>query len=166
MDMPFIRSPYNYDRMAASDDSALVIPEGEGKTIQSARDECDLNLIMKQFGVTGQLRCVDMPPLTGDFDERVTDFHSAMNLVREAEESFMRLPATVRSAFDNDAGRFVDFASDSANIEQLRLWGLAEKSSVGIDQKVDNLNSGAARSPAANAGGDGSPVGGGGSVKA
>ena len=39
-----------------------------------------------------------------------------MNAVRGAEESFMAMPAEVRSRFGNDPQAFVEFCSDEANL--------------------------------------------------
>jgi len=44
--------------------------------------------------------------------------------VRDAEDLFMRLPAKVRSRFDNDAGSFVEFCEDRKNRLELAELGL------------------------------------------
>lgn len=106
MNAPFVRSAYNYDRDAASDESGLRCDD-PSLAQQQFKDECDINTIMERFGQTGQLPDVRMPQY-GDFTG-VQDYHSAMNAVVEAQESFLALPAYVRARFENDPGQFVDF---------------------------------------------------------
>lgn len=104
---------------------------GESLAIQSEKDNCDINVIMKRFGQTGQLpNGARLPPLNGDFSDVVTDYGSALRLVREAEASFGALPAKVRERFKNSPEAFVAFCSDSGNIEELRKMGLASKPEV------------------------------------
>lgn len=95
-------------------------------TRQEFKDECDVNMLMKRYQKTGVLPMfgVDRQPQYLRLAD-VPDFHSAMNLLVEAEGAFMRLPAVVRKEFDNDAVRFVEFAELPESIEQLRKWGLA-----------------------------------------
>lgn len=120
----FIRGPFNYDVDEASVESGLECKD-ESLAVQSQKDESDINVIVKRFGVTGMLPQVPMPPSYEDFTESVSDYRTALDLIREADRSFMALPADVRKRFDNDAGAFVAFASDPGNIEELRKMGLA-----------------------------------------
>jgi len=57
--------------------------------------------------------------------EEVYDYHSALNLIKAAERAFLLMPAHVRATFNDDAGAFVDFASDPANYEAAVKLGLA-----------------------------------------
>lgn len=121
----FLRAPYNYDTDIASEESGLVCPE-ETLTIQSEKDDADINLIVERFKVTGTLPQRDLPPMLGDFLE-VTDFHTAQNIVRQAQESFNELDGKIRARFNNDPGEFIAFCEESGNLEELRKMGLAVK---------------------------------------
>lgn len=122
--MPFVRSPYNYDLDAASNEAGLSC-EDESRAKQAFKDECDINTIVRRFNLTGQLpSSVHRAPQYGDFEE-VVDYQTALNTVIAAQGAFNALPAAVRSRFGNDPAAFVDFCSDSANLDQLRDWGLA-----------------------------------------
>lgn len=122
---PFVRSAYNYDMDVASEESGLLCAD-VSLAVQSSRDEVDINTIVRRFGLTGQLPDnVGMPQFM-DFEE-VFDFHSAMNVVAEANEAFMRMPADVRSRFHNDPQELVAFVSDSANIVEARKLGLVDR---------------------------------------
>ena len=118
----FLRTPYNYDTMEASNVSALFC-EDPSLAQQHARDESDINTIVKRFGLTGELPSGVRAPTYGDFAD-VTDYHTAMNAVIAAHESFMQLPADVRTRFNNDAGAFVDFVSDDSNRAEAEKLGL------------------------------------------
>lgn len=120
---PFIRSAYNYDMNAASDASALHCPE-ETLTQQQFAEEVNINTIIKNFGLNGELPENVAVPQSGDFTG-VTNFHEAMNIVRKSEEAFMEMPADIRERFSNDPGKFLDFVHDEKNLEEARKMGIA-----------------------------------------
>jgi len=124
----FLRTPYNYDTMEASDASALSC-EDPSLAQQHARDECDINTIVNAFGLTGQLPNGVRTPTYGDFTD-ATDYHSALNAVIAADAAFMQLPADIRSRFNNDAGAFVDFVSDDSNRAEAEKLGLVPSTPV------------------------------------
>lgn len=118
----FLRSANNYDMDAASNETALHCKD-ESLTVQSAAEECDINTIVRRFGITGELPSNVAMPVSGDFTG-VVDFHGAMNLVRQAQEEFLRVPAEVRARFLNDPGRFIEFFDDPANADEAKKLGL------------------------------------------
>lgn len=121
--MDFFRSPYNYDADHASLDSGIRF-DGPGRTQQQFRDECDINVIVRRFGVTGALPVPSARlPSYGDFSQ-VTDFQTAMNQVLEARAAFMDLPARTRERFANDPGRLLAFLADESNRDEAVRLGL------------------------------------------
>lgn len=118
----FLRTPYNYDTMEASDASGLECPEPT-LAQQNSKDECDINTIVRRFGLTGELPSNVRTPQYGDFIE-ATDYHTSLNAVRAADAAFMELPAHIRSRFNNDAGALVDFVSDDSNRAEAEKLGL------------------------------------------
>ena len=74
--------------------------------------------------VTGQLPENVRVPQYVDFEEAF-DFQSSMNVIRAAEEAFNAMPAEVRDRFQNDPGRFLEFANDASNYEEALKMGLA-----------------------------------------
>lgn len=122
MSIVFLRTPYNYDREAASDDSGLMCAD-PSLAQQQFREDSDINTIVKRFNLTGEVPQGVNVPRYGDF-ALVYDYHSAMNLVLAADEAFMQMPAEVRARFRNDAGAFVDFVSDPANAAEAAKLGL------------------------------------------
>lgn len=119
---PFVRSPYNYDRVAASDESGLYCGD-VSLARDSFREESDINTIVRRFHLTGELPSNIRAPLNGDFVD-VPDFKTAMNLVRQGQESFDAMPAEVRARFHNDPAEFVEFCSTEGNEAELKKLGL------------------------------------------
>lgn len=126
----FLRTGFNYDRDAVSDQTGLSCGD-ESRTKQSFKEECDINTIVRRFGVTGQVPITMAPPLQGDFLD-APDFRQSMDLIVKAREAFMELPATVRSRFHNDAAEFVDFCSDRDNLQEARKLGIAMPEAVPV----------------------------------
>ena len=87
----FIRTAFNYDADEVSAETGLSCSEPT-MAQQQFRDEADINIIMERFGRTGELIAPARMPQYGDFNG-VTDYHTAMNAVIEAQASFDGLPA-------------------------------------------------------------------------
>lgn len=121
-EVPYMRTPYNYNRDRVSAETGLYTPE-PSLTVQEARDEVDINTIVRQFGLTGKLPEGLVAPVYGDFSQ-LSDYHAAVNAIARANETFDDLPAEVRAKFNNDPGAFVDFALDTKNRDQLKEWGM------------------------------------------
>jgi len=122
---PFIRNPYNYDTLAASNESGLRC-EDATRTQQHFKDETDINNILRMFNITGQLPKKALTPQYGDFSG-VVDYHTALNAVIAAEDEFMTLPATLRARFDNDPAALVQFLDNPENLNEAQKLGLVKK---------------------------------------
>lgn len=118
----FARNPYNYDTDFASETTGQLNEE-PSVTQQQFKEECDINTIAKNYGMTGQLPAAVFMPQYGDFTE-VADFQTALHQIQRAEASFMAMPATVRDRFNNDPQRFLAFTSDVRNADELKALGL------------------------------------------
>lgn len=103
----------------------VIAPVGQhSMTKQSHKQECDINLILKQYQKTGlithitknQPKYIDLP------DQG--DYQSSLQILREAENAFASLPAKVRDHFDNDAANFLAAFNDDRQIPFLREMGL------------------------------------------
>jgi len=91
---------------------------------QSFKDEVDINVLLERFKVTGQMPSGVRLPEYGDFTG-LTDFQSAMSVLLQAQNEFMKLPADVRARFGNSPQAFMEFCNDKANLPELRKMGLA-----------------------------------------
>lgn len=121
---PFLRTPYNYDTNAASDESGLACEEPT-LAQQHFKDECDINNILKQFNVTGMLPNQPLSPRYGDFTG-ISDYKTAIDRVIAAEEEFMALPAQLRARFDNDPENLITFLDNEENRSEAEKLGLLE----------------------------------------
>jgi len=131
---PFLRTPYNYDTDAASNESGLHC-EDASLAQQHFKDECDINNILRQFNITGLLPEAPLSPRYGDFTG-IGDYHTALNQVIAAEDEFMSLPATLRARFDNDPAQLIEFLDNQENKDEAIKLGLVNPS-VELPQVVE-----------------------------
>lgn len=119
---------FNYDADKRSLETGVAADRMQHPhlTIQSAREETDINFIVKKFGLTGQFKPPARLPSYGDFTG-VEDFHSAMNAIRTAEEGFMDLPSNIRTRFGNDPQLYLEFVTNPENKEEMYKMGLAKR---------------------------------------
>lgn len=128
--VPFLRTPYNYDVDSVSDETGLVCKD-PSLAQQNFKDESDINYIVRQFGLTGELPGQTLSPQYGDFTG-VLDYHSAVNAVLAAQDEFMDLPAQMRARFDNDPARLIDFLQNEENREEAIKLGLVAESTISV----------------------------------
>ena len=122
--LPFLRTAYNYDTLAASNESGLAC-EDASLAQQQFKDECDINNILRQFNITGELPNAPLSPKYGDFTG-ISDYKTALDRVIAADEEFMNLPATIRARFDNDAANLISFLDSEENRLEAEKLGLVE----------------------------------------
>jgi phage internal scaffolding protein len=132
--VPFLRTPYNYDTDAASNESGLHC-EDATLTQQHFKDETDINNILRQFNITGLLPEAPLSPRYGDFTG-IGDYHTALNQVIAAEDEFMSLPATLRARFENDPAQLIEFLDKPENLDEAIKLGLVNQS-VELPQVVE-----------------------------
>lgn len=120
---PKVRFIGNFDRKAWSRVHGLVCRD-VSRTVQSQKDEADINVIVRNFGVTGKVPMSVRVPEYGDFDS-VSDYRDAIDAIRAAEASFLAMPAELRKRLDHDPQRFVEWCADAGNLEEMRKLGLA-----------------------------------------
>lgn len=129
---PFIRSPYNYDLEEASDQATIPAEaQGVSLTVQSMAEDADINVLMKRYGITGQMPSNPRIPEYGDFSH-ITDFRSALEAVSSAQDKFMEYPAELRAKFENNPQLFLEFCSQESNRAQMEALGLLKKKPGGV----------------------------------
>jgi len=92
-------------------------------TKQSHKDECDIHRILRQYQRTGiithvqsaQAQFLDLPSSL--------DFQSSIQLIRDAEQAFASLPASVRDKFHNSPEAFLSAFQDASRADELRAMG-------------------------------------------
>ena len=123
----FLRTQYNYDHNAASNASGLVCEEPT-RAQQHHKDECDINIILERFGKTGQVPVNAISGTYGDFSG-VHDYHTAMNALIASESEFAALPAQMRTRFDNDPSKLIEFLDNPQNKAEAEKLGLINTTS-------------------------------------
>lgn len=105
-------------------DSDLSFVDDPGVTKQSDAKDCDINAIFKKYEKSGQLPDMILKDGTyGDFSA-VPDYQEALNIVRHAGEQFGALDVNVRNRFENNPEKFLEFATNPANMEEMGRMGL------------------------------------------
>jgi len=125
----FLRTPYNYDKDAASNESGLHC-EDASLAQQHFKEECDINTILEKFNITGVLPQT-LSPRYGDFTG-IGDYHDALNRVIAAQDEFEALPAQIRARFDNDPAKLMEFLENSDNRPEAEELGLVEKAAAEV----------------------------------
>jgi len=120
----FVRNPYNYDMALVSQETGLECKD-PSLAQQHMKDECDINVIVERFGVTGQIPVAPLEPSYGDFSG-VGDYHSALNAIKAADEAFMALPAKIRAKFDHDPNALLNYLQNEENREEAIQIGLID----------------------------------------
>lgn len=130
----FIRSAYNYDRDAVSFATGLECLD-ESLALQSEKDSSDINVIVRNFGVTGTMQVAASLPEYGDFTG-VDDYHSALGRLQAADEMFMRLPAALRDRFGHDPASLIGFLNDESNYDEAVSLGLLPERKKVVSKEV------------------------------
>lgn len=116
MKKEMVRNPYNYDSDEVSTLTGLECKD-ESLTSQEFLQESDINYIAEKFIRTGEAPQVLNLPTSGDFTG-IFDFQSAMNLIVQAKQEFMALPAKTRTRFNNDPAELLEFVADRDNYDE------------------------------------------------
>jgi len=117
------RTGYNYDADEHSHNTGLDCTGDPGHTQQQFKDECDINEIVRRFGLTGELPDNYRAPLVGDFTN-VTDYQTALNAILAADEAFYQIPPETRARFNNDPQQLMAFLDDDKNRDEAQKLGL------------------------------------------
>ena len=82
------------------------------QTLQSFKDDADINCIIARFENTGVLVDPTVPvsrtPQFGDYSD-MPDYQTAQNVIVAANNAFNDLPATIRERFGNDPAAYFEF---------------------------------------------------------
>lgn len=90
---------------------------GKSLTQKHLAKDCDVNVIMEKHLRTGLAPHNPIPPKFGDFSE-VGSYQESLNMVIQAEDTFMSLNAKTRERFKNNPQELIDFLNDPENLEE------------------------------------------------
>lgn len=131
---PTYQGHYVPHRRVSEDNSIVNHITGEishppSMTKQEFVRQCDINNIIKEFSLTGQISHINAQAAQGRFmdlpDE--IDFQSSIHLVQRAQEAFQALPSAIRNRFHGNPAEFLAFCQDPANAAELIELGIREK---------------------------------------
>lgn len=120
------RHQYDAERDAKEGDAAATINLEESLTQQSFREDADLNVLARRFGLS------DIPVGTYDpdaFRDTTNDPELAelLDIQRNAKNQFLALPAKLRKRFHNSPNELWAFVTDPENAEEALRLGLLHK---------------------------------------
>lgn len=98
-------------------------------TIQSEKDNCDINVIMNRYATCGTplpYRTDGVEPVYADVSE-LGDYMENYQRCKQAEEMFNSLPSALRKELDNNPANLLPFIQNEANRERCVEYGLINK---------------------------------------
>jgi len=100
-------------------------PVGPSLTKQSFANECNINHIMKKFQKSGLVDHLNENK--GEYGNYIgyEDYHTSMNKILAADIAFSSIPSSIRANFNNDPAKFLEFAQNPENLDELIEMGLA-----------------------------------------
>lgn len=99
----------------------------ESLTQQHFQADCDLNVVMKRYGMEdGSIPVVNISDQIQDFTD-APDFRAALDQFHHAQEQFMSLPAKIRAKFNNNMGQMHDWVLDPDNYDEAVKLGFIQK---------------------------------------
>jgi len=106
--------------------SVGIVFTDKSLTKQSFTKECDINNIMKKYQKTGAMDHVNKHEASYGYATS-DDFTASMAIVAKGQTMFEELPSSIRTKFENDPAKFLDFVQDKNNIKEMQELGLATK---------------------------------------
>lgn len=105
-------------------------------TVQSEKDNCDINVIMNRYATCGTplpYRTDGVQPVYADVSE-LGDYMENYQRCKQAEEMFNNLPSALRKELDNKPANLLPFIQDEKNKERCYEYGLLNKPAVEAPQ--------------------------------
>jgi len=138
-------SNYDVDEASKETETGVISVDPEtgeeihSMTHQQFLEETDINTIVRRFGLTGELPQNLQMPVSGDFTEAKT-FEETMQLMTQAQQEFMSLPADIRERFANDPGRLIAFLENPDNRDEAVKLGIVNKPAEKIRTTIDAID--------------------------
>lgn len=107
-------------------------------TKQVFKKECDINYIVKQYQQAGVISHLNTQAPQYGFAPS-EDFRASIQLVQDANELFASLPSELRSKFQGDPVKFLEFCEDPSNRSEMASLGLLSEdatSAIHDEQKA------------------------------
>jgi len=113
-----------------------IVSTGVSLTKQSFTKECDINNILRKYQKTGAMDHVNKHE--GSYGYATSDdFTASMQIVAKGRNMFEELPSSIRTKFENDPAKFLDFVQNEDNKKEMQELGLATKNE--LNEKVEPI---------------------------
>ncbi len=112
----------NYDPDAPPKDWGVT------RTKQSEEEKCNINNIIKMYTRTGELTHVSASLMSYRDMSGIPDMQTAMNIVADAQSSFMELPSQIRKECNHNVGDFLEYVDNPDNTNTLVDAGVLPES--------------------------------------
>lgn len=122
-----------YDAKQVSVDTDLVTGD-QTRVQQSFGTEVDINTIVRRYGVNVSNLGSEPVGMYGDFTG-ITDYESAVERIAQANDRFMKLPASVRERFNNNPAELIR-AADA--LHEKEFGSMFVEESAPVAPVVDN----------------------------
>lgn len=112
-------------------------------TIQSEKDNCDINVIMNRYATCGTplpYRTDGVEPVYADVSE-LGDYMENFQRCKQAEEMFNALPSALRKELDNNPANLIPFIQNKENESRCIEYGLINKPIVEAPEAPVVVNS-------------------------
>lgn len=103
---------------------------GPSLTVQSEAESADITLIMEKYTRTGNIDAHIRQNLQYGDTTLIPDYHTAYNQIAHANELFDTLDAKIRSRFQNDPAKMIDFLQNRENYDEAVKLGLVSKKEI------------------------------------
>lgn len=120
-----------------------IIDEREDKTQQKFESESNINTIMSKYNnnvdiLNASLRIqgATRQPQYGDFSN-IPDFAQANQMIIDANDAFMQLPAKLREKFSNDPSKLISWLDNPDNDSEAIKLGLKGDITTFIDANTE-----------------------------
>ncbi len=101
-------------------------------TEQHHKHTCNINYKIKHFTQSGQ----NLPNQTFGYASEKS-FHESMNIVTKSQENFALLPAKIRTKFDNNPAKLLQFLDNPENALEAASLGLIKKTEPKVSDKTE-----------------------------
>ena len=97
----------------------------QSMTKQNLIDQADINKLIKSHGVTHIVQNANALEALYGIEITSMDLQDAQQMIYDAEKLFNEVPSELRKKFGNDAGAFIDYATNPDNLSEMQKMGLA-----------------------------------------
>jgi len=125
--------PFEATKISTRPDGSIRLQHsfpGDSRTKNSFVEECNINFIMQRYTKNGTLPDrIREDASYGDYSA-APDFMQAQNLIVRAREQFDSLSSRQRERFGNDPAKFLEFANNAENADEMAKLGLLKPEAV------------------------------------